>query len=147
MYDDAGELLAFQGRAVKAHRLRYRTEGPRPIFRPWDLHDVQPDSLCIVEGPFDLFVVNRVVPTVAVLGIQPSPSQIEDLQKLVGRFRQTHIWFDRGALAEALDLQRKLAPFGIVDIILWDNEADPGACSESLIREVLEGSHYHRLEG
>src|SRR5688572_14302090 len=35
MYDDAGELIAYQGRELDGREPRYRTNGPRPIFRPW----------------------------------------------------------------------------------------------------------------
>ena len=141
MYDDEGQLRAFQGRSVDGHPERedkYLTEGPRPIYRPWNFGDVSLERLCVVEGPFDLFSVNRVMPTVAVLGIYPSEAQIIELQNLVQRFDQTTIWFDRGALAQAMTLQLALAPYKLVSVIVWDDSHDPGDCSVETVQEILQ---------
>lgn len=137
IYDGDGQLCAYQGRAVTDHPMRYRTEGPRAILQPWDASEVAGELLCIVEGPFDLFTVNRVVLTVATLGVYPSESQIQELQQLVPHFNLTVIWFDCGALVQALDLQRQLTPYGIVNVIPWENENDPGDCSVDVIKDVL----------
>lgn len=139
MYDDAGRLRAFQGRAVNDHPDRYLTRGPRPLYQPWNLQDVSLSTLCVVEGPFDLFSVNRVVPTVAVLGVYPSEAQIVELQNLIQHFDHTIIWFDNGALIESMALQLDLAPYKLVSVIAWEDSHDPGACGIETIQKTLKG--------
>ena len=139
------ELVAFQGRSVQEdHPVRYLTEGHRPLYCPWELADVViPYDLCVVEGPFDLMAVQRVCPTVAVLGNQISPRQWRTLCSLVtpGTCRAVWIWYDREALTEAFALQIRLAPLVETHVIDEPPEKDPALLADpARIQAVFE---YH----
>lgn len=138
MYD--GEtLVAFQGRSIREdHPARYLTEGSRPLYCPWDQDVLAPSVLCIVEGFFDVVVVNRVVPAVATLGILPSSSQLETLKKLVLQLKVPFvlIWYDAGAEPEAFGLQLRIQPF-VRTLVVEGVSKDPGALTTEEARTIL----------
>lgn len=141
MYDRAGVLTAFQGRHIdKQMKLRYKTEGPRPFYWPWNRFDIRGQDLLIVEGPFDLYSAARVVKsTGAILGNQPSQKQVDEMIKVVQefQFRRAMIWFDRGVVSEAWALRLVLAPHVETFVIDCDAAKDPGEMTPSEVAHVL----------
>ena len=142
MYDDTGDLTCFQGRILNPSytgTMKYRTAGPRPIYKPWD--DAHGSVLVIVEGPFDLFAVQRVTPAVATLGTKSSKSQITTLIAMLHSqvWEQVAIWYDPDAFSEGYSLQAVLQPHVTFDIpvIVYTDTKDPGECEPEQIRQVL----------
>jgi len=141
VYDSRGSLIAFQGRSIIDEEPRYRTEGPRPIYTPWN--EATNETLIIVEGPFDLFAVRRVNNnTVASLGNLISVTQLQSLRRLVSyyKFQRALIWYDSGATTETYDLQLKLQRFVRAEVIMQPFPApakDPGDLSVGQIQDVL----------
>lgn len=132
MYSASGRLWAFQGRVLDSDYPwadKYRTEGPRPLYHTLRA-DSAPDrrALCLVEGPFDLFAVNRVIPAAACLGSALSAWQRATLLWLLKRFsfKKLVIWLDREAYAEAFRLQAQLLPFVQATVLIAQESKDPG---------------------
>lgn len=141
VYDSRGSLIAFQGRSLTDEEPRYRTEGLRPIYTPWN--EAVDDTLIIVEGPFDLFAVRRVhQSTVASLGNLISARQLENLKRLVQyyKFQRILIWYDAGATIEMYDLQLKLQRFVRTEVFVHpfpEPAKDPGDLSVAQTRKLL----------
>ncbi len=134
-----GRLLGIQGRAIADHSKRYLTQGTRPLYVPWETMTLQ-TPLCVCEGPFDAFAVNRICAAVATLGNQPSEKQLQTLSCLIRQFHATKIviWYDDQALAEAFSLQLRLNPI-IPTVVVEDAGAkDPGELAPKLIESILE---------
>lgn len=136
IFDKYGSMIAFQGRHIDGRDPRYRTEGPRPLYLP-----IMPmGRLVIVEGPFDVYSVQRVCPAAATLGNEPSHEQINDILSLVqaGRISQATIWYDNKAEREAIVLLGKLLPYVKTDIVLDTGTKDPGSCNPDTVRAILK---------
>ena len=122
-------LVALQGRDVTgSDPTRYRTEGPRPLYRPpWPPGD-NFSSLVIVEGPFDAFAVLRAFPAVATLGNTPSSSQVSSIKQLcqTHAFTRVLVWYDSEAIGEACALQLHLTPHIPTHVIIDEHRKDPG---------------------
>ena len=152
MYSEAGILVAYQGRSIDPHahdEVRYLTEGPRPLYCPWDVGDVVIGSpLVVVEGPFDVYAVSKVVKSVgATLSIQPSERQIQEIVQAAGLIHSSQIlvWYDAGARSEAYALKLKLNPY-VLSYVVESNKKDPGECLSEEIDVVLNaarGDHGH----
>lgn len=143
---DGERLLAFQGRIADdtyQGKDRYLTSGPRPLYVPWE--PPVTSTLCVVEGPFDVFSVNRVVRTVGTLGITPSWRTLTEIVSLVQfyKFSKTVVWFDRGALEEGHNMAIKLRrSISNVEVLSCDDSKDPGGMPTEQIRELLGREGY-----
>lgn len=139
MYDNDDQIISIQGRSIDDSPPRYLTQGPRWLYKPWALHELNggPRRLVIVEGPFDLFAVSRVHPlVVATLGTMISPQQLTAILALP--IQAISIFFDREAIMEAYDLQRKLQPSKPTDVIIQDSAKDPGELNDTDLRSALD---------
>jgi len=100
----------------------------------------------LVEGPFDLYAVNRVFPTIAILGNQISQRQWLHLGFLIGEaaltnntIRKILIWLDTGAQAEAYEIQKGLTRYVETEVLDVGGAKDPGSMTTQEITEVLHG--------
>lgn len=148
IYDpETGYLQAFQGRLILHGEPRYRTEGPRPIYIPTP--EFVKETLVIVEGPFDLYSVQRAgYGAIALLGISCSHWQRESLCRFVASkewLREVLIWLDNDrpeAVLAAIDLRILLSPFRRVRIIDEGNSTkrDPGEMSRDEVKGTIDRS-------
>lgn len=142
IYDKHGKLIAFQGRIVNPEytgKDRYLTEGPRPLFVPWEGTARLPGAvLVLVEGPFDVISVNRVLPAAAILGSGLSVDQITQLFVLVSdyHFTQLLIWLDHGELEKAYTVALKTNTFIHTQVVLVDAK-DPGELSKNDVKTII----------
>jgi len=145
------KLVSFQGRHIDNEEPRYKTEGPRPIYGPFYRRPTETrpaewthdsSTLCIVEGPFDLYRTNLYIPTVATLGNLPSQMQIEEILDVIYimEVRKVCIWYDNLAILEAAALQIKLQPHLTTVIVLNLNRKDPGETPHDEIQLLLENA-------
>jgi hypothetical protein len=82
-------LLAYQGRSITGGTPRYLTVGPRPLYGPFGDGEI----LVVVEGPFDCFAVAPVTTAVALLGMNISEIQLQNLVAIT--CTQVAVWFDQ----------------------------------------------------
>lgn len=137
MFDETGALVAYQGRLIVPGEPRYRTEGPRPIYGPFNLTEYDSTTLCIVEGPFDLYAVARVTSACATLGVYPSEDQIITLQGESKNYQKYLIWFDQTAKKEAFALQQRLNAWIPTEVCFDIDHKDPGECPPDFIQGIV----------
>lgn len=140
MYDTAGTLLAFQARSLDPNApkaTKYLTSGPRPFYCPWPVPGA---TLAIVEGPFDCYSVNRIVPTGAILGNQISQRQINQIVDILrlGIVQKIVVWLDRDAAAEAARLTQTLSRYAQTEVLHDESAKDPGALGPDTVRTILQ---------
>lgn len=141
VYDDAGKLVCYQGRSVDDQEPRYRTTGPKSLYKSWDSELASNiEAIVLVEGPFDLYSMYRAWPySIATLGTMLSDPQLKDLRGVIKRTTPSKVivWFDREATQEAFDLQLKLQPYVNTSVMIDLVHKDPGSMLTEEINELL----------
>jgi len=124
-------IVAWTGRAIGYSRARYKTHPPGSATESllWESRPIlKGDALVVVEGPFDALkaAVASDVTAVALLTNRAGPGKIGRIVELAKLARRTIVLLDRGAEAQALDLQRDLAVIKPVVAFVPEPWKDPG---------------------
>jgi len=134
-----GQLVSFQGRAIREGMVRYKTlEVEDSVISAKDvLYNIDTcssDKIIIVEGPFDVMRLGDGV--AGTLGIEMTPQQIE---LIASRFSKAVFLFDPeyDAQKRAEKQGSELSALG-VDISIIDTELDhdPGDMSEDEVKYI-----------
>jgi len=135
-------LMGYTGRCVDDGRLRYLSSGPT-IKRHLLWHDLLLSGgrrLWVCEGPFDALKIDYLSRRIGLpdratclFNVNPTESQLDELLEVAGHFDSVSLLFDRGALNEALLVQKMLFPMLIGVSSLPDGVDDPGELSWSQV--------------
>jgi len=128
-----GELVSFQGRAIKKGMERYKTlDVDKSIISAkellYNIDSCDSGSVVLVEGPFDVMRLGDGV--AGTLGTEMTPSQV---QLIRSRFNKVTFFFDPeiNAQKRAEKQGNLLASLGL-DVEIFDSELkhDPGSLTE-----------------
>lgn len=116
--------------------------------RPWNENfqkwNVANDGVAIVEGPFDVISMGRVMPTIGLLGKQATVAQLARIQKMFSHYAKFYICLDRDAFKNAIQLRLQLGslfnpPLSSKNIkIIQFGDKDPGSSTMEEIRERIK---------
>lgn len=131
--DERDRLIAYTGRSVVGHRIRYLTlpkEAPRRAIYNANLA-IGGELLIPVEGPFDAMKLDIAAylkglraNAVATLGLSYTAEKVRILNSISRLYRTCVTTFDKGAIQEMMNFQRE-TPF---DTLIGEVSAkDPGA--------------------
>ena len=144
---DGLRMVGWTARAItKRARAKYKTypsgEGVRHLV--WDPVG-DPDWLLVIcEGPFDALKIDwyadeRPVRALAMLGLQAGAAKGAALVRAADGAREVVLLLDRGAEAQALELQAALGPLRPRIAGLPRGIKDPGDLSRVAVERLLDG--------
>lgn len=153
-----GKLVSWTGRTIHTDvDLRYKTlstdpdvtehpaAGPINDYLLWydDLQEIDADTLCFVEGPFDALKVNVIgrrhgICATCFFTASPSARQIDLMHDLVSRFRRKALLLDQGTIATMMRTQALMPNLRIPFKSLPSGIKDPGLLTELSLLELFD---------
>jgi hypothetical protein len=151
------KVLGYTGRCIDNGNLRYLSE-PGPTVKQnilwYDLLKAGGRRLYICEGPFDALKVDYVLRTqgfpdraTCLFGVSYTQKQLTRLHKLIPRYEQAIILFDRDAIAQAHKLDQSLASSTVIIQGLPAPFTDPGAMTWDGITALALGARQKGSQG
>jgi len=135
LYDDYGELVAWQGRDVTGRKKnKYKTQGYITDHLFWTSKIQQPRRIYLVEGIFDAFRMNYN----AVVSFSHSLSKRQKTLLMQNELvDELIVCWDGDSYNESVSCARELAPIlkraGVVRV---PSEGDPDSLGEQVIRNL-----------
>lgn len=155
------KLVAYTARSIHpTATLRYKTPtadpekakelnqpcavGPVTDYLLWfdDLLEVDADTICLVEGPFDALKVNTLgrkegIAATCFFTAEPSVSQVNSLYEVLPRFRNRLIVLDRGTLTGQLRTLAQLPGLRLQVVTLPKAIKDPGELDRVSFQQIF----------